>query len=105
MDHEDAPATDSRRGDARSALYGEIFICVEEAVRQARRFRTLWQAELVRYLVHGLLHLTGHDDRTRRQRQAMKHEEERLLSTLKRRFPVRRVGRRGRPVRSRPGRS
>lgn len=31
-----------------ASLHGEIFICVDEAVRQARRFGTTWQKEVVR---------------------------------------------------------
>jgi len=46
-----------------SHLRGEIFICVDEALVQARRFRTTWQSESVRYVVHGVLHLLGFDDR------------------------------------------
>ena len=49
-------------GVTRATLHGEIFICVDEAVLQARKFRTSWQSEIVRYLVHGVLHLLGHDD-------------------------------------------
>jgi probable rRNA maturation factor len=50
------------RKQARRELNGEIFICVEEAVGQARRFRATWQAELLRYAIHGILHLLGYDD-------------------------------------------
>ena len=74
-------------------LHGEIFVCVDEAVVQARRFRTSWQSELVRYLVHGVLHLLGFDDRRPAARLIMKREENRLLSELNRRFPLRRTGR------------
>ena len=28
----------------------------------ARQFRTTWWTELVRYVIHGMLHLAGHDD-------------------------------------------
>src|SRR5207247_2566402 len=35
-------------------LRGELFLCLDDAVGQARRFRTTWQGELVRYLVHGV---------------------------------------------------
>ena len=69
-----------------AALHGEIFVCVEEAIRQARRFRTTWQSELVRYVLHGMLHLRGFDDSRRRQRQKMKREENRLLRELRREF-------------------
>jgi probable rRNA maturation factor len=65
------------------ALRGEIFICVEVAVAQARRFRTSWQSELVRYVVHGLLHLKGYDDHLPAGRRRMKREEGRLMRLLK----------------------
>jgi probable rRNA maturation factor len=70
------------------ALQGEIFICVDEAVRQARRFRTTWQSELVRYVVHGVLHLRGGDDRRAAARRVMKREEDRLLRKLADRVPL-----------------
>ncbi len=44
-------------------LHGELFICVEEAVLQAKSFKTIWQSEVVRYVIHGILHLRGYDDR------------------------------------------
>ena len=69
-----------------SALFGEIYIGLDEARRQARRFRVTWQAELVRYLVHGVLHLRGHDDRDGRSRRRMKREEDRLVRELAGRF-------------------
>ncbi len=64
------------------ALVGEIFVCVEEALNQAGRFRTTWQSELARYVVHGALHLVGHDDHEPAARKAMKQEENRLLRRL-----------------------
>jgi len=63
----------------RSHLSGEVFICVDEAVRQAREFRTTWQSELVRYTVHSLLHLQGYDDLQPHARRKMKREEGALL--------------------------
>jgi probable rRNA maturation factor len=69
-------------------LHGEVFICVDEAVRQARQFRTSWQSEVVRYLVHGILHLLGHDDSGAGRRRKMKREENRLLRELSRRFSL-----------------
>jgi rRNA maturation RNase YbeY len=63
-------------------LHGDIFLCVDEAVRQARRFRSTWQEELVRYLIHGVLHLRGYGDHHRSERHRMKQEEDRLLGAL-----------------------
>ena len=84
---------DYSEADRRSPLLGELFICVPEAVAQSRRFRTSWQEELVRYLVHGVLHLLGYDDRAAKARQRMKREENRLLRRLARRFDLASLGR------------
>jgi len=76
-----------RRG-ARPTLHGEIVICVNEAVLQARKFGTSWQSETARYVVHGVLHLLGHDDLRATARCKMKREENRLLREITRRFPL-----------------
>ena len=75
------------------ALHGEIFVCVDEAVSQARRFGTSWQSETVRYVVHGVLHLLGHDDLHAAARRKMKHEENRLVRELSRRFSLAQLAR------------
>ncbi|MBI4327646.1 MAG: rRNA maturation RNase YbeY [Chloroflexi bacterium] len=73
-------------------LHGDLFICVEEAIRQARQFRTTWQAELVRYVVHGILHLRGYDDAAPDCRRVMKREEDRLTRRLAARFRLSALG-------------
>jgi rRNA maturation RNase YbeY len=67
-------------------LHGELFICVEDAVRQAREFGTNWQSELVRYAVHGVLHLLGYDDLKPDLRRTMKRAENRLVRGLEKSF-------------------
>lgn len=74
--------------DSSVRFHGELFICVDVAVEQARRFRTTWQRELVRYLVHGLLHLDGYDDNTPEARAIMKRVENKWVKMLDQRFPV-----------------
>ncbi len=73
-------------------LHGEIFVCVEQAGAQSRRFRTTWQAELARYIIHGLLHLQGYDDRRPSARRKMKREEDRLLRRVSRAFDLKKLG-------------
>lgn len=68
------------------ALHGEVFICIDEAVRQSRRFRTSWQKEVVRYLAHGLLHFQGYEDSTAAKRAKMKRVENVLLRDSARAF-------------------
>jgi probable rRNA maturation factor len=74
-------------------LHGEIFISLGDAVAQAREFRTTWQSELVRYVIHGVLHLLGHDDLKSVARRKMKREENRLLREVSARFPLSKLGR------------
>ena len=74
-----------------SILLGDIVICVDEAIAQAPRFRSTWQAELVRYVVHGVLHLLGFDDKTSAKRQRMRHREDDLMRKMARRFTLSKI--------------
>ena len=77
-------------------LHGEIFVCVDQALLQAKQFRTDWQSEVARYVVHGILHLLGYDDLTPRKRARMKREENALVRRLARKFSLAEIGRRSR---------
>ncbi len=72
-------------------LRGEVFISLDDAAAQARRYRTSCPVELTRYVIHGLLHLRGHDDRTPAARRVMKREEDRLLKRVSALFPLPRL--------------
>ena len=58
---------------------GEIFICPDVAVAQAKEFGMTPQMELVRYLVHGLLHLKGYDDCRASDHARMKKAEDKWV--------------------------
>ena len=72
----------------RKQLHGELFICVDDAIAQAKEFKTTWQSEVVRYVVHGVLHLLGYDDLKPHQRRVMKREENRLVRLFAKRFSL-----------------
>lgn len=65
-----------------SRLEGEILICLDVAGTQAAAYGTTWSLEVLRYLVHGLLHLCGFDDREPKARAVMKRHENRLVKRL-----------------------
>jgi probable rRNA maturation factor len=79
--------------DHARSLHGEVFICVDEALKQARRFRTTWQKEVVRYLTHGLLHFQGYDDGTPVNRQRMKAVENEIVQELAGQFSLSQLSR------------
>jgi len=87
FDHRDAS------GEDRPALHGELFVCVDDAVAQAKQFGASWQSEITRYVIHGVLHLLGHDDRRAAARRAMRRAENRLLRRLAKKFPLARLAR------------
>jgi len=73
-------------------IHGELFICVDDAVAQAKEFKTSWQSEIVRYIVHGVLHLLGYDDLKPHLRREMKREENWLVRRLARKFSLAQIG-------------
>ncbi|HUT96399.1 MAG TPA: rRNA maturation RNase YbeY [Candidatus Paceibacterota bacterium] len=45
---------------------GEIIICLDQAKRQAKELNNVLKEELSILLVHGMLHLAGYDDKTKK---------------------------------------
>jgi probable rRNA maturation factor len=80
-------------GSGENFLHGDIIICPAVAVVQAERFHTTWQSEVVRYVVHGLLHLLGYNDQDPPARGKMKREEGRLLAAIEKQFPLEKLAR------------
>ena len=70
--------------DVLTFQHGEIFISVETAKRHARAFGNSLLRELQLYVVHGLLHLHGFDDRTQPGALKMEKMQEKILSDCSR---------------------
>ncbi len=66
----------------------EIFVCPEIAAQVAARFDSTPAAELLRYIIHGILHLTGENDDTPRRRAAMRRRENQVLAAIQDDFPA-----------------
>ena len=60
--------------------HGEVFISTETADANARRFATTVDAEIRLYIVHGLLHLAGFDDKTAAAASLMAKTQERVVA-------------------------
>jgi len=63
----------------RREVDGEIYVDLDTAAERAPEFGATMEAEALRYVVHGLLHLLGHDDATDEGRAAMRRLEDRYL--------------------------
>ena len=59
---------------------GEIFISIDEALVNSKKFKVAFSDELVRLVIHGVLHLLGYDDQKSSDKLIMKRLENKLLS-------------------------
>jgi probable rRNA maturation factor len=62
--------------------HGEIVIGTEVAHRQAAEYNEPLAREILRYLVHGLLHLAGHEDTDPLDRSTMETAQESIVTQL-----------------------
>jgi len=62
--------------------HGEIVIGAEVALRQAEEYGEPFGREILRYFVHGLLHLAGHEDAGETGRKAMETAQEEIVAKL-----------------------
>jgi len=69
-------------GPKAKILEGELVIGVEVAKAQAEDRGHEVHAELCLYVIHGLLHLCGHDDDSPKNRKKMRERERHYLSIL-----------------------
>ncbi len=60
--------------------HGEIFISAERARDHAQRFGSSLEQELRLYIVHGLLHLHGFDDRSEVEAERMERMQRQILA-------------------------
>lgn len=63
-------------------LLGDVVISLETARRQAEDYDASLEAEVNRLLIHGVLHVMGHDHEKADERERMRAEERRLAGAI-----------------------
>jgi probable rRNA maturation factor len=63
-------------------MLGDIIISLDTALAQAKDYDADLDAEVERLLIHGVLHLLGHDHEEEDEREEMQAEERRLASAI-----------------------
>jgi len=71
-------------------VIAEIDVCPAVAVEYVGAHGGNPSRELVLYIVHGMLHLSGEDDQTPAARRAMRAAEKRVMDALSQRFDLER---------------
>lgn len=68
--------------EAEAGIEGEVYVDVETAAERHAEFATTLTDEIERYVVHGVLHLSGHNDDTPDQKEQMHLLETKYLDSF-----------------------
>ena len=60
-------------------IAGDVLISAERVKENAKNFKVNFLNELQRVMVHGLLHLLGYNDKTKKEREMMQKKEDYYL--------------------------
>tara|TARA_R100001230_G_C5682970_1_gene190636 strand:+ start:1083 stop:1499 length:417 start_codon:yes stop_codon:yes gene_type:complete len=63
-------------------INGEIYISVERVAENSKDFKTNFEDELHRVMIHGILHFCGYKDKTALEEDAMRSKEDEALKKL-----------------------
>ncbi len=63
-------------------INGEIYISVERVAENANDFKTNFQDELHRVMIHGILHFCGYKDKSESEESSMRAKEDESLEKL-----------------------
>ena len=67
----------------KSNVLGQIFICYPVIIRQAKEFKVGTKEEFIRMLVHGALHMIGHDHMAEKDAKKMFNLQEKIVEEIK----------------------
>lgn len=67
-------------GDCSEYISSEFCISLDRIAENCLNFGRSFENELLRVMIHGVLHLTGYDDLTEEEQKAMRSKEEECLN-------------------------
>lgn len=69
--------------DEEHKIESDIFISIDRVKENSIKFKTTFENELNRVIIHGLLHLVGYNDKNEEQKKEMRFKEDSYLSLFK----------------------
>lgn len=63
----------------KNKIIADIYISIPRVKSNAKKFNTPFEKELSRVMIHGILHLCGYKDKTRKDKTLMRMKEEECL--------------------------
>ena len=61
---------------------GDIFISIERVLENAEKFNEVFETELHRVMIHGILHFMGYKDKTKKDKTLMRTKEDEKIFIL-----------------------
>ena len=61
---------------------GDIFISIERVLENAEKFNEVFETELHRVMIHGILHFMGYKDKTKKEKTLMRTKEDEKIFRL-----------------------
>lgn len=68
--------------ETHNELSGDIFISIDRVRENANIFKVNFKNELYRVMIHGILHLVGYKDKSKKEKELMRAKEDYFLSLL-----------------------
>ncbi|PKP25075.1 MAG: rRNA maturation RNase YbeY [Bacteroidetes bacterium HGW-Bacteroidetes-2] len=63
-------------------LNGEIYVSIERVIDNAKEYKDTFENELLRVLIHGVLHFLGYSDKKEEDQRIMRKKEDESLSVF-----------------------
>ena len=67
-------------GADEGTIEGDIFISIDRVKENAKKFKSDFDTELHRVIIHGVLHLIGYNDKAKTEKALMREKEDTYLS-------------------------
>jgi len=69
--------------NVKRTVSGDIYICKEKVYENAEEMQIPKKEEIMRVMIHGLLHLVGYNDNSRENAGLMRHKEDYYLNIIR----------------------
>jgi len=68
--------------ESKKTIEGDVYISVDRVKENAKKYSPSFKKELLRVLLHGVLHLIGYKDKTKEQKKIMASKENVFVSVF-----------------------
>ena len=69
--------------DTEDNVEGDLYISAERIKENAKNFGVKTEEELIRVIIHGVLHLIGYEDKSKKEKMIMTQKENKYISLYK----------------------